>query len=196
MIPTNRLVPSSLNTIDEKINSGVTDLIDSVSERNKYEDCIIISEYITQETRKKLVAKEVSYCDLQGNIYLNLDWFYAEIESPQSRKEYKRQSDDKAFNHKGLRVTKEFILSPELVHLPYRELSKEMKGKYAIDTIKRVVDNLRDLSFLTGERKERELINISELTEQWFRNFETIEDKEKRKLIADKNELIKLKKKL
>ena len=135
------------------------------------EKALIIAPYINEKLAELCREMQVDYLDLAGNAHLNHPPIYIDIRGrkppPEHQIQLTRQTTGKAFQPKGVKLVMMLLLKPELVNQPMRVLAEQ--AEIALGTVKQVVDDLKQLTFIIDKGKEGYVINEQDqLLTRWL----------------------------
>ena len=129
------------------------------------EKALIIAPYINEKLAELCREMQVDYLDLAGNAHLNHPPIYIDIRGrkppPEHQIQLTRQLTGKAFQPKGMKLVMILLLRPELVNQPMRVLADE--AEIALGTVKQVLDDLKQLTFIIDKGKKGYAINEQDL---------------------------------
>lgn len=134
---------------------------------------IIIAEYILPRTRELLKNERLDYLDINGNCLINEtqnhNYFFINIDG-QKNKEYHKEKLNRPFAKAGLKVTYQFLLTPNLINQTYREIAE--KAGVALGSIKPIIDGLIEDGFMLKKNKnEFTIIKMDELIDKWTQAY-------------------------
>ena len=114
------------NTIVTLFNDRATDEIS-----------IVVADYISPQAKEELRKRNINYIDSAENLYLEMDSIHIHFErltiSP-STSSYKYR----AFTKTGAMVVYQFLINPEMVNAPQRQIAK--KANVSLGTIPKVTN--------------------------------------------------------
>lgn len=125
-----------------------------------------IANYISPKAKVLLKEKSINYLDKAGNIFLKLPDLAIYIEG------YKNTSllpqyRSRAFTKSGGAVVFQFLMEPDLVNAPQRQISAY--AGVSLGTIPKVFEGLRHGGFLIKlDNKTKQLINYEKLLHKWI----------------------------
>ena len=129
------------------------------------EKVLIIAPYINEKLAELCREMQIDYLDLAGNAHLNHPPIYIDIRGrkppPEHQIQLTRQLTGKAFQPKGMKLVMLLLLRPELVNQPMRVLADE--AEIALGTVKQVLDDLKQLTFIIDKGKKGYAINEQDL---------------------------------
>ena len=129
------------------------------------EKVLIIAPYINEKLAELCREMQIDYLDLAGNAHLYHPPIYIDIRGrkppPEHQIQLTRQLTGKAFQPKGMKLVMMLLLRPELVNQPMRVLADE--AEIALGTVKQVLDDLKQLTFIIDKGKKGYAINEQDL---------------------------------
>lgn len=129
------------------------------------EKVLIIAPYINEKVAELCREIQVDYLDLAGNAHLNFPPLYIDIRGRKPPLEHQiqltRQLTGKAFQPKGMKLVMMLLLKPELVNQPMRVLAEQ--AEIALGTVKQVLDDLKQLTFILDKGKKGVVLNEQDL---------------------------------
>lgn len=130
---------------------------------------IYFAEYITPKAKEILRINNVPHVDTAGNIFLNTDNMYIQIQTDETnRKQLKTHT--KAFNKAGLKVIYQFLVNPDYINMPYRFIGD--KATVTIATVGTVFkDLLKEKYIIQRSNRDYEFQNREKLFEEWVREY-------------------------
>jgi len=108
-------------------------------------ETILFTDYLTENTKKLLVDKNIAYTDTAGNIFINDDPIYIHIETNKTNRT-KLPGANRAFNKTSVKVLFLLLANPEYVNKPFRFIGNQVH--VAIDTVGKVFRDLRNEKYL------------------------------------------------
>ena len=135
------------------------------------EKVLLIAPYINEKLAELCREMQIDYLDLAGNAHLNHPPLYIDIRGrkapPEHQIQLTRQLTGKAFQPKGLKLVMMLLLKPGLVNQPMRVLADE--AEIALGTVKQVLDDLKQLTFIIDKGKKGYAINEQDqLLTRWL----------------------------
>lgn len=129
------------------------------------EKTLIGTTYINENIAELCRELQIDYLDLAGNAHLNLPPFYIDIRGRKPPQEHQiqraRKLTGKAFQPKGMKLVMMLLLKPELVNQPMRVLAQQ--AEIALGTVKQVLDDLKQLTFILDKGKKGCVLNEQDL---------------------------------
>jgi hypothetical protein len=120
-------------------------------------ESVIVAPYINDNLAGLCREKQVNFIDLAGNAYLCRPPLFIDIRGqkplPEHQSQLTRQLTGKAFQPKGMKLVMMLLLKPELVTQPMRVMAEE--AEIALGTVKQVLDDLKQHSFILNKGKGR-----------------------------------------
>ncbi len=133
---------------------------------------ILIADFINPQLAEKLRAADVQFIDTAGNAFLNIPPTYVYIRGNRPANlelinAGRKTAFGRAFTATGLKVVYAFLLDPELVNAPYRDIA-ETAG-VAVGTVGWVINDLKADRYIAdlGRRRGRRLIEYRGLLDRW-----------------------------
>ncbi|APE03119.1 hypothetical protein BM526_15435 [Alteromonas mediterranea] len=126
---------------------------------------LIVTTYINENIAELCRELQFDFLDLADNAYLNTPPFYIDIRGKKPPQEHQiqraRKLTGKAFQPKGMKLVMMLLLKPELVNQPMRVLAQQ--AEIALGTVKQVLDDLKQLTFIIGKGKKGFVLNEKDL---------------------------------
>jgi len=131
---------------------------------------LLAADYINPKMADKLRQQGVQFIDTAGNAFINQPPVYVYVTgNRQEERDFMptQNGAKRAFEPKGLMVVYTFLLTPELVNAPYREIAE--KAGVAVGTVGWVLNGLKAAGFIrdTGGKKGRRLTHYRKLLDRW-----------------------------
>lgn len=150
------------------VTSGSKGLvINNLKKAEKECDCpvVLIADYIPLDIAKEFNSLGVNYIEASGNAFLKQNNLWIFI-SGQKRVKASKTHQSRAFQETGIKLVFGLLSKPELIKLPYRELS-EILG-ISLASTGYVLQELADLNFLLKTNNKKVLKNKQELINRWM----------------------------
>ena len=147
--------------------------------------------YINENIAELCQELQIDYLDLAGNAHLNIPPFYIDIRGKKPPQEHQiqhaRKLTGKAFQPKGMKLVMMLLLKPELVNQPMRVLAEQ--AEIALGTVKQVLDDLKQLTFILEKGKKGLVLNEKDLLlTRWLDAYpHNVEAKLEQKLYVPQN---------
>ena len=126
---------------------------------------LIVTTYINENIAELCRELQIDYLDMAGNAHLNIPPFYIDIRGKKPPQEHQiqhaRKLTGKAFQPKGMKLIMMLLLKPELVNQPMRVLAEQ--AEIALGTVKQVLDDLKQLTFILDKGKKGAVLNEKDL---------------------------------
>lgn len=126
---------------------------------------LIVAPYINDNLAGLCREKQVNFIDLAGNAYLCSPPLFIDIRGqkplPEHQTQLTRKLTGKALQPKGMKLVMMLLLKPELVTQPMRVMAEE--AEIALGTVKQVLDDLKQLSFILDKGKGRTTLTEPDL---------------------------------
>jgi len=127
---------------------------------------LLIADHITPAMAKALLAANIAFIDLAGNLWINQPGHTLYIEGRKPEQAPHSQKPMRAFQNVGLRVVFALLCEPNWVNLPTRELATKIG--VANGTVGWVLLDLKKEGYLhILSRRERYLTRRRELLDRW-----------------------------
>ena len=144
--------------------------------KNRYQgEVVFVGDYINTNTGEKLREANVQYMDTAGNSYIDQKPIYIHISGKKKKVEYFFDEETgRAFNPTGLKVTFLFLINPELVNAPYREIAK--KAKVALGNIGWIMRDLINGGYIQEavKGKTKKVQEYDRLLDQWIERYPVV----------------------
>lgn len=132
----------------------------------KYPPFMIIAGRIFPGIKEQLRHLKIAYLEANGNVFFHENRFRYFIEANKPLQTPK-EKQNRAFTKTGLKVLFHFLLNPEIINLPHREIG-EITG-VAHGNIAYIFNGLKGNGFLARLNKNTyQLINKKELLDKWM----------------------------
>jgi len=132
----------------------------------KYPPFMIIAGRIFPKIKEELRKLKIAYLEANGNVFFDVNRYRYHIEANipfQTPKE----KQNRAFTKTGVKVLFHFLINPELINLPHREIA-EITG-VAHGNIAYIFNGLKENGFLARLNKNTfQLMNKKELLDKWM----------------------------
>ncbi|MBL1276128.1 MAG: hypothetical protein COB30_008560 [Ectothiorhodospiraceae bacterium] len=131
---------------------------------------LLAADYVNPKMADKLRQQGVQFIDTAGNAFIDQPPVYVYVTgNRQEERGFKPPTDGakRAFEPKGLMVVYAFLLYPELVNAPYREIAE--RAGVAVGTVGWVLNGLKAGGFIrdAGGKKGRRLSRYRKLLDRW-----------------------------
>ena len=135
---------------------------------------ILAADYVNPQMAGKLRQEGVQFIDAAGNAFLNQPpvYIYVTGHRPNEPRFTPTQEGAKrAFEPKGLMVIYAFLIHPELINAPYREIAE--RAGVAVGTVGWVINGLKAGGFIHdgGGRQQRRVVNHRKLLDRWVEAY-------------------------
>lgn len=131
---------------------------------------LLIVEKLYPNVKKELRANHINYLEGNGNVYLENEQIFIFIDHRKTLKALK-ETGNRAFTKTGLKVVFHFLLNPEIINLPQREIAEITN--VALGNIPQVINGLRETNFLLKKNKNEYLINdYRALLTKWISEYD------------------------
>ncbi len=129
-------------------------------EKKKEGPVMLIAQNIYPQLMRELIKHEISSIDSAGNCCIKSDGIFLYVEG-KKQQYFPDASADRIFKEAGIKVIFQFLLNPELVTLPYREIQR--LTDVSLGSIKNIIENLINNQFVVKTKNGRFLKNKKEL---------------------------------
>jgi len=134
-------------------------------------DLIIIAEYIYPKIKEQLRAKEITYLEANGNIFLKKKGLYCFIDTNKKLTLHKPKAN-RAFTKTGLKVLFHFLQDKELVNKNQREIANQTG--VGLGNIPQIIKGLKETGYLIKLNKNTFVWeNRKQLLQRWIQEFAT-----------------------
>lgn len=135
---------------------------------------MLVADYVNAQMAAKLRQEGVQFIDGVGNAYLNQPPVYVYVTGnrPQEpRFMPTKEGAKRAFEPKGLMVIYAFLVHPELINAPYRDIAERVG--VANGTVTGVLKGLKAAEFIRdrGGKQGRRLFNLRKLLDRWVEAY-------------------------
>jgi hypothetical protein len=132
---------------------------------NTYPPFIIVAERIFPKIKEELRQLNIAYLEANGNIYFHHEHFRYVIEANKPL-QIPKEKQNRAFTKTGLKVLFHFLVKPELVNLPHREIAEITQVAHG--NIAYILNGLKETGYLARLNKNMfQLMNKKELLQKW-----------------------------
>lgn len=137
-------------------------------------EAILAADYVNHQMAGKLRQEGVQFIDGAGNAYLNQPPVYVYVTGNRPnelRVTPTKEGAKRAFEPKGLMVIYAFLVHPELLNAPYREIAE--RAGVAVGTVGWVLNGLKAGDFIRdrGGKQDRRLFNLRKLLDRWVEAY-------------------------
>ena len=126
---------------------------------------LLLTQYIPSDIAKEYVEERVNYLDVAGNCNIRSGRLFILIEGKKSEHAAKTNKP-RAFQEAGIKLIFIFLVKPESVKLPYRELA-DLAG-ISLGSVAAIMQELCDQNFLLRTKQTKKLKNSNRLLERWI----------------------------
>ena len=134
---------------------------------------IVYADTIYPTLKEELRRRRINYIDAAGNLFVHHKQIILLIEGQKKAPKPPKERVNKAFTKTGLKVIFYFLLHPDAVNYPYRQIATATG--VALGNIKNILDGLHEAGFLLAITKERyELQRKKELLQRWINGYDYI----------------------
>ncbi|MES9850333.1 MAG: type IV toxin-antitoxin system AbiEi family antitoxin [Candidatus Thiodiazotropha sp. L084R] len=134
---------------------------------------VLVADYVNPNMAQRLRAEGVQFIDAQGNAYINIEKVYVFVTGLRPDKPFlpTQGGSNRAFEPMGLKVIYAFLVDPERVNAPYREIAA-MAG-VALGTVGWVINGLKAGGYLIdrGKGSKRRLTHYRRLLDRWVETY-------------------------
>lgn len=132
--------------------------------KGKYNNTLIIADYITPRAKVILREKNINYIDGAGNIYFRFNNINIYIEAYNNQPPLNKTNG--AFTKTGLKVVYLFLNNPEFVNFTYRDIAKN--ADVALGTVPKVINGLEEENYLLFKKHNEFVLNNNDnLLKRW-----------------------------
>lgn len=145
-------------------------LFSIIHDKQNKNDFLLIVEKIDPKIKKELRENHINYLESNGNGYIENENFYLFLDNNKTLK-HKGKSGNRAYTKTGLKVLFHFLLNPEIINLPQREIAKITN--VALGNIPQVISSLLEHKYLLKENKNKYIISdYQQLLNKWVDEYE------------------------
>lgn len=128
---------------------------------------LVFAETIYPAMKKELRQRKINYLDAAGNLYLQHGQTMLLFDGQKPTVVAPKDRPNKAFTKTGLKAVFHFLLQPDAINHPYRQIAEA--ADIALGNIKSILDGLNEAGFLLAVTKDRyQLQRKKELLERWI----------------------------
>ncbi|MBN2776087.1 MAG: hypothetical protein JXR36_00500 [Bacteroidales bacterium] len=133
------------------------------------ENAVLVSDYISAPAKKILKENNINYIDTLGNVFIKAKDLFVFVEVNKTNRAVNK-TVNRAFKTAGLKVIFQFLIEPECINLPYRQIAE--RTNVAIDTIGKVIKELlKEKYIVKADNKYYQFIDKKRLFEDWTANY-------------------------
>jgi len=133
---------------------------------------MIVAERIFPKIKEELRQLNIAYLEANGNVYFHQKGYRYFIDANKPIQTTK-DKQNRAFTKTGVKVLFHFLLKPELINLPHREIA-EITG-VAHGNIAYILNGLKEYGFLAKlDKYTYQLMNKKELLNKWMTAYKEI----------------------
>ncbi len=155
---------------DIKNNISKVQLYKILKKNTFFDNFLVVANQIYPSVKQKLQKNNISYLEGNGNIYLNASNLFIYV-NDNSNKIIPSQKVNRAFSKTGLKVIFQFLLKPQLINEPQRNIAKI--SNVALGSIPPIIKGLLDLNYILRLNKNKYIIdNYEFLLDKWAVEFE------------------------
>ncbi|MET3034598.1 type IV toxin-antitoxin system AbiEi family antitoxin [Chryseobacterium sp. NRRL B-14859] len=156
--------------VEIKKNLKSHQLLTVIQNKQNMNDFLLIVEKIDPKIKKELRENHINYLESNGNIYIENEDIYLLLDNNKTIKQ-KREPNNRAFTKTGLKVVFHFLLNPEIINLPQREIAEITN--VALGNIPQVISGLLDNNYLLKENKNTySIVDYQQLLNKWISEYE------------------------
>lgn len=135
---------------------------------------LLVADYVNPQMADKLRKAGVQFIDGAGNAYFNQPPVYVFATGNRQAEPHfmpTKEGAKRAFEPKGLMVIYAFLLDPELINAPYREIAE--RAGVAVGTVAAVLKGLKAVGMIrgTGDKQPRRLTHYHKLLDRWVEAY-------------------------
>ncbi len=131
---------------------------------------LLISNYISENIAKELIANNICFIDCAGNSYLKIESVFVMVLGKKMETE-KTYTKPKAFQSTGIKLLFALFINENLLNQTYREIS-EFTG-IATGSLSEIFGSLKEYNFLiTLKNGEKVLVNRKKLLEKFIIGYQ------------------------
>lgn len=132
---------------------------------------LLLTQYIPSEIAKEYVEEQINYLDVAGNCSIRSGSLIILIEGKKVERAAKTNKP-RAFQEAGIKLIFLFLVKPENVKLPYRELA-DLAG-ISLGSVATIMQELSDQNFLLRTKQTKKLKNTKSLLERWITAYHDV----------------------
>lgn len=131
---------------------------------------LFVADYVNPNMAGKLKQENIQFLDTAGNAFINLEPLFIYVTGKKQNKIQTvntRDNANRAFEPKGLMVTYAFLIDPDLLNRPYREIAAATG--VALGTVGWVLKALKAGRYIHIEARDKNLriTNYQALLDRW-----------------------------
>ncbi len=130
---------------------------------------VIIADHIFPKIKEELKNHDIGYMETNGNMYLNYDPVFIQIEGRKDLPEG-NEKKNRAFTKTGLKVIFMLLQDETILNQPYREIARQ--AGIALGNINYILNGLKQDGFLIAiENQKNMLVNKTQLLDKWIEGY-------------------------
>ena len=131
---------------------------------------LLLAGTILPAVKETLRENGIAYLEANGNVFIKQEGIYLWIDAHKQMK-FEKEAGNRAFTKTGLKVVFQFLIAPEFINAPYRQIA-EITGT-GIGNITNIINGLKDEGFLLPiDKNQYKLNNIPDLVKRWIAGYE------------------------
>lgn len=165
----------TINT--QKVNFNVeikkelkNDQLFNLIKYKKNDTFLLIAEKLYPKVKRELRENKINYIEGNGNLYINRNGLFLYIDTNKTSI-IQKEKGNRAFTKTGLKVLFHFLLNPQLINQPQREIANITK--VALGNIPQIINGLLETNLILKLNKKEYIINDYEkLLYKWITEYE------------------------
>lgn len=145
------------------------DLLQFKTIKRQESDYLIIAQYISKPIREQLRNNKINYLESTGNCHIEKENVFIFIDSEKAGKIERSKNAERLRTESGMRFLYAVLLNPNLLTMPYREISKE--AEVSLGNIKPIIDAMEREGFLKTISGRKALKDKVKLFEFWANQY-------------------------
>jgi hypothetical protein len=132
---------------------------------------LLVTKYIPREISKEYVAKGINCLDVAGNCNIRQNNLFLLIEGKKIER-LAKVNQTRAFQEAGIKLIFQFLINPERIQLPYRDLAE--LANISLGSVGMIMQELIDLNFILKTKQAKKLKNSKELLNRWITAYHDV----------------------
>jgi hypothetical protein len=149
------------NITNANANIVLQQLIEQKKHHNK--PLLLVVKYIYPELMNEFSNQCINILDCAGNCIIRQDNLFLIVKGQKNI--LAKEMTDRAFQETGIKLIFHFLIHPESVNLPYRNIREQTN--ISLGTIKNIIEELTTNHFILKTNQGRFLKNRKKLLERW-----------------------------
>lgn len=132
---------------------------------------LLVTKYIPSDVAREFVEEGVNCLDVAGNCNIRQNKLFMLIEGKKVKRMAK-VNQPRAFQEAGIKLIFNFLVDPEKIHLPYRDLAA--LAEISLGSVGTIMQELTELNFILKTKQAKKLKNTRELLNRWITAYHDV----------------------